>query len=131
MGLGDFYRARGIAGALALVGILLFTALVPGHVVSQATAFAFGDDGVIVAEMACHQGAAMPGTGNGPETPDTPQKKCPFCKGYAAFMVALAAAPADVAIDAERIRIAAWAMSDRAVESLAKHTNSRGPPSLL
>ncbi|ODR98030.1 hypothetical protein AUC68_11030 [Methyloceanibacter methanicus] len=115
---------------MALLGVLLFTALVPGHVVSQATAFAFGDDGLTF-EMSCHRGAAMQDAGHRPDTPDTPQKKCPFCKGYAAFMVALAAAPVTAMIDAERVRIATWAMNEGAVRQVAKHTKSRGPPTLL
>jgi hypothetical protein len=60
---------------------LLFTALVPGHVVSQATALAFGGDAESAAEMPCHDDMAIPDATGDPNAPDTPEKKCPFCKG--------------------------------------------------
>jgi hypothetical protein len=34
-------------------------------------------------------------------------------------------------IDAERVRIAVASVDDDAIEHIAKHTNSRGPPRLL
>jgi hypothetical protein len=36
MGSGDFHRHRRLSGGIALVGVLLNAALIPGHVVSQA-----------------------------------------------------------------------------------------------
>ena len=70
MGLGNLDTIRGLAGALALLGILLFTALVPGHIVSQATALAFGGDAESAAEMPCHDETAMPDATDEPKAPD-------------------------------------------------------------
>jgi len=113
---------------LALLGVLLLTALVPGHVVSQATALTFGGDAESAAEMPCHDDTAMPDATGDPNAPDTPQKKCPFCKGYASFMNALAGSANAGTIDNERVRIASWTMEDGAVEHIAKRTKNRGPP---
>jgi hypothetical protein len=129
--LTDFHRARGFAAAFALLGVVLFTALVPGHLVSQATAFALDAESGSAAEMPCHEGMAMPATTPKPDRSDTPQEKCPFCKGYAAFMSVLAIAPDAGVIAAERVRIASRMISEGAVEHIAKQTNNRGPPSIL
>jgi len=135
MGLGDLHTFRELARALALVGVLLFTALVPGHVVSQAAALVGGDTDEIVVEMSCHRGMAMPATMPDPdETPppqeNNPQEKCPFCNGYAAFMSALAGAPDVGELDAERVRMAVVSIDD-VIENIAKHTKNRGPPLFL
>jgi len=63
---------------LALLGVLLLTALVPGHVVSQATALTFGGDAESAAEMPCHDDTAMPDATGDPNAPDAPQKNAPF-----------------------------------------------------
>ena len=131
MELGDFHRLRGFASALALVGMLLFTALVPGHVVSQATAFVGDPDSIPFAEMSCHSGIALPVKQPDPDGSGKPQEQCPFCEGYAAFMSVLAGAPDTGMIDADRIHIAVTKIDDGVVAQIAKHTNSRGPPHLL
>ncbi|MDJ0512929.1 MAG: hypothetical protein QNJ62_05760 [Methyloceanibacter sp.] len=131
MGLGDFHRIRGFASALALVGMLLFTALVPGHIVSQAKAFAGDPDSLPIAEMSCHSGKAVLADKPDPNGSSTPHEECPFCEGYAAFMSVLAGAPDTGMIDADRIHIAVNKIDDGVVGQIAKHTNNRGPPRLL
>lgn len=134
MGLGDFHRHRRLASAFALVGILLYTALIPGHVVSQATALALaGASGPAEVETAfepiCHSGAlraSKPGEPSGPNK--TPQKKCPFCTGYASFVTADAAASNAVIADAERVPPSLVVFDERLVERDAKRPNNRGPP---
>ena len=133
MGLGGLHKWRRVASAFALAGIVLFTWLVPGHLVSQATAFARDAAPGAAHEMPCHEDMAMPAVTpdpNNPE-PDAPQSKCPFCKGYAAFMNVLLGEPDTGAIDAERVTIAQLAMDDGAIEHIAKQTKNRGPPRLL
>ena len=131
MGLGDRHKTSLVGSILALASILLFTALVPGHLVSRATALLGTPDFGPVAEMACHNSSAMPVTLPDPDGSGAPQEKCPFCKGYAAFMSALVGAPDACMIDAERVRIAVASVDDDAIEHIAKHTNNRGPPRLL
>ncbi len=131
MGLGDRHKNRLVGSTLAFVSILLFTALVPGHLVSQATALLGTPDFGPVAEMACHNSTALHAPLPDPDNSSTPQEKCPFCKGYAAFISALAGAPAASVIDAERIRIAFASIDDDVVEHIAKHTKNRDPPRSL
>lgn len=113
---------------MALLGVLLFTALVPGHVVSQAMALAFSGDAESAAEMPCHNDTAMPAATDDPNAPDTPQKKCPFCKGYASFMNALDGSAHAGTIDNERVRIVSWMMEGDAAGRIAKRIKNRGPP---
>lgn len=153
MGLGDLHRtnrlaraftrnwAFSLARALALTGMVLFTALVPGHLVSQAAAFAghelighglVGKDvpGPVVA-MPCHDQTAMPGAAPDPDNPETPQEECPFCKGYATFMSALAGAPDAGILDADRAHAEPLAAGTDTIEQIATLTNNRGPPRFL
>ena len=54
----------------------------------------------LVVEMSCHGG---PGETQGsPHEPSVPEKKCPFCKGFAPFMTALTGACEVGILDAER-----------------------------
>ena len=131
MGLRDRHKNRLVGSTLAFVSILLFTALIPGHLVSQATALLGTPDFGPVAEMACHNTAALPAPLPDPDNSSTPLEKCPFCKGYAAFMSALVGAPDTGMIDAKHIHIAVASVDDDAVEHIAKHTKSRGPPRSL
>ncbi len=129
MGLGDFHRHRSLAGAFALVGVFLFTALIPGHVVSQATALALaGEPGAVALDMPCHSGPAGSHDPAAPSEPSTPQKKCPFCKGYAAFMTALAGACDAGVLDAERAT-PRFAVADLGhVGGAPGRPHNRGPP---
>lgn len=133
MGLGDFHRHRQLASAFALVGVLLYTALIPGHVVSQATARvlagADGQAGIALAfEPICHSGVARSPDPSKPSGPSTPQKKCPFCTGYAAFVTAIVGDCDAGAIDAELVSPSLVVFDDGLVESEAKRPHNRGPP---
>ena len=129
MGLGDFHRhSRRLAGALALVGVLLYTALVPGHVVSQAAALAHGGEPGLSAEIMCHAGIGVP---HDPSAPDKPSKQCPFCKGYASFMTSLAGiGDADV-LNAERALPSLIVYDEGRAEYAALRPQNRGPPITL
>jgi len=131
--MGDFHRHRRLASAFALVGILLYTALIPGHVVSQATARAFaGADGQAGVETAfepiCHHSIARTQSPSKPGEPAAPHKKCPFCSGYASFVTADAAAFSAVILDAERASPSLVVFDEGLVEREATHPNNRGPP---
>lgn len=138
---------RRFASKLALLGVLLYTAMVPGHVVSQATAFTGDHDSQPSVSMSCHEGMAAMPSASTPDAhhahdaqasdtqesggSDAPKSHCPFCDGYAAFMVTLTAATADCAIDAERRHVVQWAAAERAHQQIARRTQNRGPPVLL
>jgi hypothetical protein len=73
MGLGDFHRYRHFVSALALVGVLLYTALIPGHGISQATAFLLADELDAALELSCHEG--MEAEGNYEWAPRSPKRE--------------------------------------------------------
>jgi hypothetical protein len=95
MGMGVLDRYRRIAGALALAGTVFYAALVPLHVVSQATATLLGEAIADAGQAPCHEASgAGHQAANDParKAPATPQKHCPFCQGHAAFQFAIAPA---------------------------------------
>jgi hypothetical protein len=132
MRLRDLYQARGLAGAAALFGLLLYTALIPIHIVSQAKSgvvagarTAYGDP----TDGGCH--AATDSKSPTPGAPNAPQKKCPFCMGYASFVSAITGA-ASACIAAIKIAPATSRKSDEAsVEGVVRRPQNRGPPLLL
>jgi hypothetical protein len=134
MELGDFHRHRRLASAFALVGVLLYSALIPGHVVSQATARALGSANGALAgaefafEPICHGGIARTQDPSTRSEPSAPQKKCPFCKGYASFMTAIAGGCDAGVLDAERASPAVALFSDGLKESALRRPHNRGPP---
>jgi len=87
--------------AAALIGVLLYTALIASHIVSQAAHRAplsqvadiqnhdAGDPG-------CHEGPSPASNDHpGPNLPASPAK-CPFCTGYAALHISVAGGYMDV-----------------------------------
>jgi len=128
MGLGDFHKQRRSASVIALAGVLLYTALVPGHVISQATALVAAGELEVVLEMSCHSGVAETRDPSAPSEPSVPEKKCPFCKGYAAFMTALAGACAAGILDAERASPNFASLDEGVAEQSVRRPHNRGPP---
>ena len=99
MGLRALHRhCRMPATAAALLSVLLYTALVASHVVSQATPLvligAQVDDaqGVAAGDPGCHELLHSAGNANDSHRglPASPAKKCPFCAGYAGLHVTVA-----------------------------------------
>ena len=97
MSLRALRRHRHLPAAAALIGVLLYTALVASHVVSQATSLALPDAPGAVAQFittgdpGCHE--TQPSAGKARESnrgfPASPTKKCPFCAGYAALHISV------------------------------------------
>jgi hypothetical protein len=134
MAIHGFYRMRRMAGAAALLGVLIYAALTPLHVVSQAITALPGigigashsapcHDEANAADQASHQRA--------PQAPALPPKHCPFCQGFAAFQMAVAPAHT-IGI----VRIAVRVPAPQRLDALPASTSvraaqSRGPPILL
>lgn len=125
---------RQLASAAALAGILFYTALIPIHIVSQASASLAGDELANALEFICHANGLSELAQSPQQVPVKPtplRRHCPFCQGLAAFQLAIIAA------------IVLWLFaSPRATPRLCladagaplrrpRPAQSRGPPSLL
>jgi hypothetical protein len=130
MGSGALHRYRRLAALVALAGVALYTALVPGHVVSQATA-ALKDAGTYIQVSAAPDCHADLGQANDPGAPTAPKKKCPFCMGSAAFQVALVAAPDAGILNAALYQPVAIAADRGVVHAVLRVPQNRGPPLAL
>ena len=129
MGLGDLHKRIGrFAAIAALAGVVLYTLLVPGHIVSQAMLPA-GTGG----EPICHEDMADAGhPGQSPASEDPkPDKKCPFCKGYATFLTAFSGGAGGGVLDATREAQGAANLDRGVAYVIALTPQSRGPPSEL
>ncbi len=116
---------RRATAALALCGLLAYSGLFPGHIVSQLVAD-LGEYGVVSAVNGCHDegGATKPQPTNGAK------KHCPFCTGYASFQFA-AAAWHTFLLPPQAIGGDALAVEDHmALRKSATTPQNRGPPSL-
>ena len=133
MGMGILDRYRRIAGAVALVGTLFYSALIPLHVVSQATATPLGESTGGAQVAPCHEGAGTADQAtNDParKAPATPQKHCPFCQGFAAFQFAIAPAHT-ISIVRVAIRAPAPHVTSEGLAGLSlRAPQSRGLPTI-
>jgi hypothetical protein len=94
MSLRALRRHRHLPAATALVSVLLYTALVTSHIVSQATHRALPAQGadiqtVVAGDPGCHEPPISAGKVDNPSRghPVSPPSKCPFCAGYAALQI--------------------------------------------
>jgi hypothetical protein len=116
--------------------MLIYTALIPGHVVSQATAWALkGAYGAqagpeVALEPICHSGITRAQNSSAPTKPSTPQKKCPFCAGYASFVIGAMTPASVVVLPSETSRPPLFIFEARLVAGTRRTPQNRGPPSL-
>lgn len=131
---GTSHWIRCVAAVSALCGIALYSALIPGHVVSQSTARLSGSiqaaGATSAARPLCHRDTTEAQDSTAPNAPSTPKKKCPFCSGYAAFVTAIVGDYDAGAIDAELITPSLVIFDDGFVEGESKRPHNRGPPRL-
>jgi hypothetical protein len=104
MGLRALRRHLHLPAAAALIGVLLYTALVASHVVSQAKSLASpGAPGAVAQSITtgdpgCHE--TQPSAGKARESNrGSPEKKCPFCAGYAALHISVVGDPVSILWD--------------------------------
>ena len=139
MGLGALRRHRHLPAAAALLSVLLYTALVASHIVSQATHRALpsapGADvqSVAVDDPGCHD--LLPSAGNADDpnqdTPAPPQRKCPFCAGYAALHISVAGASVGVVlVDAAHRQFGSLGSAQLIWSASLPSWRSRAPPTL-
>jgi hypothetical protein len=126
---GMSYWIHRFAAVAALCGIAAYSALIPGHVVSQATLSMLGGAQAEPAlEPICHGGVATTRDSSAPSGPTAPQKKCPFCTGYAAFMTAIAGNCDAGVLDADLASPTFAVLDDGFVEGFVGRPQNRGPP---
>ena len=123
-GIPRFWRRA--TAALALCGVIAYSGLFPGHIVSQLVTD-LAERGFGHAAMAgCHDegGPANPQPMNGAK------KHCPFCTGYASFQLAVVGSPMIVlpprTVGGDVLVIE----DDIALRKSAITPQSRGPPVL-
>lgn len=134
MRMGVFDKRFGrLPAILALAGVVIYTALVPGHVVSKASTFV-GDASVSEPAQAahdCHGDVAHTDGATLPAKPSAPKNKCPFCTGYAAFLTALVTSAEAGILDAEYATPSGEHI-ETAINLVAlKRPRNRGPPNEL
>ena len=111
-----------IAAAFALLGVLAYALLLPGHLTSQFQAKLWLADVGIFAESMCQSD----GSGDGER--GKPQSNCPICKSVGAFQLALAA-PESAALPAiPHAGPAQLPPPSAVVGSKLPAPRSRGPP---
>lgn len=119
---GPSRLCRRIGVTLALCGVVLYAALIPGHLVSltiqQLVQPELGE-----VEISCHGESDTQAN-----FPAKPKKSCPFCNGFAAFQLATLAAtlnpvpPQAIAGDQLTLK------GESAPSREAPIPNSRAPP---
>jgi Protein of unknown function (DUF2946) len=130
MSLGGFYRRRRPSAAGALIGVLLYVALIPLHFVSQTTTALLKAELGDAYQVLCH-GSAEPGEASGAHSkPAIPGTRCPYCQGLASFHIAFPALEA-----LSLTPVLAWASAPRfdkqdAASQSRPIPQSRGPPIL-
>lgn len=134
MGLGDLHRQRRPWAVLALAGAILYAALIPGHIVSQATARGVGDtQAAQVARDAipiCHSrfSGIADAQAPAPNAPAPSKKKCPFCMGYAPFLAATVGGAVVGIVPVEPVQIAFGSYDSVFAGALTGLPQNRGPP---
>lgn len=109
--------------AFALLGVVNFAALLPNHLISELRHFLFVADFGSFADVICESGKSRS------EQPGGKTSNCPFCKGLAAFQLAItAASPTVKPLSALGQKIDASEAALLSLVYLVK-ARSRGPPS--
>jgi hypothetical protein len=111
---------RRLGATLALCGVVLYAALIPGHLVSQTLQLVQAEPGAV---EICHEEP-----GDQANLPAKPKKSCPFCAGFASFQIAALGSALDpappLAIASDRLAFESQSAPSRDAPS----PNSRAPP---
>ncbi|RUP08247.1 MAG: DUF2946 domain-containing protein [Hyphomicrobium sp.] len=117
-------RHSRISAAFALLSVVFYASLLPNHLVSELNHFLFAADYGTFADVICKSGKSSD------SVPPGKAPSCPFCKGLAAFQLALTEAqPAirPLMLTGQKIEPSAAALL--AITFLIT-ARSRGPPLL-
>jgi hypothetical protein len=121
-------RRRKLAGAFALLGILLYSGLFPGHIASQAASDLLKAQYGEALDHLCQADAAGAKTADGGPASEA---DCPFCQGLAAFQFAgLTPPPLEGLL--EQTFAASYQHTDEDLQTRSPRApQSRGPPGTL
>lgn len=117
-------RSLIISAAFALLSVIHFAALVPNHLVSELNHFLFAADYGSFADFICESG-----TSKSPR-PGGKSSSCPFCKGLAAFQLAVIAAAPVLRPRSDYCRQMHAGEAAAAADALLIRVRNRGPPVL-
>ena len=131
-------KHRHLPAAAALMSVLLYTALVTSHIVSQATHRALpAQDAdiqtVVAGDAGCHDLPSSAGNGHHPSGgyPVSPPKKCPFCAGYAALHITLVGGSVTVLpVEIVAQRVAGFGAAQPICSANLPSWHARAPPTL-
>jgi hypothetical protein len=112
------------AAFAALCGVSIYSALIPGHIVSQES-LAIGS-GQGFDSVMCHAGTDREATA--PGDPSTPKKKCPFCDGYASFAAAALVHADSVVLPVETASAVPVTHEELGAHGVHPTPQNRGPP---
>lgn len=123
---GNIRTGRGliISAAFALLSVIHFTALVPNHVVSELNHFLFAADYGSFADFICESGKSK-----SPQ-PGGKSSSCPFCKGLAAFQMAVIAAAPVLGPRSDYCQRVHAGEAEAAADCFLIRVRNRGPPVL-
>lgn len=119
---------RQIAGALALLGIVVYSALIPGHLISQLRADLVDAKLGDAYSVMCQSGVV--GSHSADREDGKSNTHCPFCKNFASFHFA---APAPVAVILKRSGTRSVVLPEGTAIAVYRGGQiplSRGPPTL-
>ena len=138
MGLSALRKHSHLPAAAALLGVLLYTALVAAHIVSQATSLAARGAHTAAAQSVatgddCHE--TQPSAGKAKDSngglPASPAKKCPFCAGYAALHLSVVGDPASILLGEDATTHFGGLSDVLLIEPASSHSwHPRAPPLL-
>jgi hypothetical protein len=111
----------------AFCAISIYSALIPGHVVSRAGIAIGASRGL--APAPCH--AAGDREAPAPVGPSAPKRKCPFCDGYASFAAATLEHADSVVLPVETASAVLVTHEEFGAQGVLRTPQNRGPPSLL
>jgi hypothetical protein len=126
MGRGVPQFLRQATAGFALCGLLAYSGLFPGHIVSQLVADLGEYGSVTGAAAGCHDegGPAKQQPANGAK------KHCPFCAGYASFQLVAVGSPATLLPPKTAGGDVLAIEDDMALHKSVITPQSRGPPLL-
>lgn len=118
----EWRQSRKFVSACALLSVLYYAALLPGHLTSQFAAQ------ILQAELSFFGGALCKGGGGETRGPAAPGADCPICKSLSALALGIFPTPQFKILAPAGGSVISELASNAAVEAARIPPRSRGPP---